>query len=318
MADAVTGTETARTNNMAAFHQRLQASGLSRWELADFLGIHPHELDRTELNDLRERPVKVVIELARRLDMHPADLIKELDEVLANPRTIASDPLAPTGPPLPEPGTAADAMTLLSALAHAPYPLTAAELARTLSLGLTRVHAALDHIAAHPELGGPMALRRIPPQTYTLTPRVDILNAHQQSMIAYPRFPHGILAVEQADVLYAALAFGPLPAYTAYRDEHPYAEECLRQVGLIIRGPHGEVRVNDDVLFGLGYAAHDTSEYEDGWWVVDPPPAHPDGDTPLPPSRHRRAMRRHDNETSGSEAQDDYYGEHPRPPGRPR
>ncbi|WP_433249005.1 hypothetical protein ACQPYK_01565 [Streptosporangium sp. CA-135522] len=208
----MTGIETARANDMAAFSQRLQASGLSRWELADFLGIHPHELDRTELNDLRERPVKVVIELARRLDMHPADLINELDAVLVNPRTIASDPLAPIGPPPPEPGMAADAMTLLSALARAPYPLTAAELARTLSLGLARMHAALDHIAAHPELGGPMALRRIPPQTYTLTPRVDILNAHQQSMIAYPRFPHSILAVEQTDVLYAALAFGPLPA----------------------------------------------------------------------------------------------------------
>ncbi|MEV0589711.1 hypothetical protein [Nonomuraea sp. NPDC050310] len=41
-----------------------------------------------QLEYLADLPVMTIIELARRLDLHPADLIRELDSVLDNPRDL--------------------------------------------------------------------------------------------------------------------------------------------------------------------------------------------------------------------------------------
>jgi hypothetical protein len=69
------------------FSNRMRASTLSVWELGDLLGVHPHLLDRTETHiRLVEQPVRVIIELAARLDVHPADLVPGFDVVLANRR----------------------------------------------------------------------------------------------------------------------------------------------------------------------------------------------------------------------------------------
>ncbi|WP_043632146.1 hypothetical protein [Nonomuraea candida] len=68
------------------FHERLRASGLSLWELGDLLGIHPHQLHTIHPDEPADRPVHVLINLARRLDLHPADLMPTLDAVLGNQR----------------------------------------------------------------------------------------------------------------------------------------------------------------------------------------------------------------------------------------
>lgn len=51
--------------------RRPHNAGMSAWELADLLGVH--EADIT-LDHLPNLPLRVVLELARRLDLHPADL----------------------------------------------------------------------------------------------------------------------------------------------------------------------------------------------------------------------------------------------------
>lgn len=64
------------------FGQRLRARGLSPWELGDLLSVHPHQLNQIEAAGLStERPIAVLLELARRLDLHPADLVADLDTV---------------------------------------------------------------------------------------------------------------------------------------------------------------------------------------------------------------------------------------------
>jgi hypothetical protein len=63
--------------------ERLRDAGLSAWELGDLLGIHPH-LVRGPDPLLTGRPVQVLIEIARRLDSHPADLVPELEPLLSH------------------------------------------------------------------------------------------------------------------------------------------------------------------------------------------------------------------------------------------
>ncbi len=98
---------------------RLRDAGLSAWELGDLLGIHPHLVSGPH-PPLTGRPVQALIEIARRLDIHPADLVPELDPLLACHRQPPGD----TGH-----GRRADALTVLTALATARAPLTAGQLA---------------------------------------------------------------------------------------------------------------------------------------------------------------------------------------------
>jgi len=104
-----------------AFTLRMLASGLSRWELADLLGLHPHELDLADRTvSMNGQPVRVVAELAARLDMHPADLAGALEPVLGNRRAL------PGGLAAGENGAddvAADAVVVLTALATISVPL---------------------------------------------------------------------------------------------------------------------------------------------------------------------------------------------------
>ncbi len=171
----------------AWFTQRLRASGLSPWELGDLLGIHPHQLAHINTAGLStQRPIAVLIELSRQLDMHPADLIADLDGVLTNRRLPdnrrygddhGDDRRAE------QLDGEADTLVLLAALAHARTPLSVDDLARTLGWALERVEAALGHAHHHPGLAGPMTLRRVPPETFTLTPRLDVLTAGPQHAI---------------------------------------------------------------------------------------------------------------------------------------
>jgi len=100
--------------NRDLLNQRLQASTLSLWELGDLLGIHPHHLHSHDTaGGLADQPVRVLIDLARQLDMHPADLVPGLEPVLANRRE----------PPNDEQDTEPD-HDALTALAATSVPLT--------------------------------------------------------------------------------------------------------------------------------------------------------------------------------------------------
>lgn len=143
------------------FQIRLQMGALTIWELGDLLGIHPHLLHTMQLEYLDRLPIKVIIELAHRLDMHPADIVADLDSILDNPCNLE--------PHMPRQQTgelADDAHALLAALAHAAVPLLIDDIATALQWSLERTYAALDHARAHPELAGPHTIERISPETY--------------------------------------------------------------------------------------------------------------------------------------------------------
>jgi hypothetical protein len=199
------------------FRQRLAASGLSARELADLAGIHPHLLSSPP--DLDHQPVHVLIQLARALQLQPADLHPGL-----------------TTTPARHPGASSadrDAVTLLTALAWARTPLTPADLATALDWPLAHTATVLEHAAARPHLGGPLMLRRVPPHAYTTTPRTGILTDRQQQDLASAATPRDTLTPDQATVLVAVVAFGPLPRYASYRETCPHTEHTLKQAGLI-------------------------------------------------------------------------------------
>jgi hypothetical protein len=83
----------------SVFSQRVRAAGLSLWELGDLLGIHPHYLHPTT-ERFDSLPISVLVDLARRLDMHPADLVPELNSVLSNNRRTPQPEAAGDGPVL--------------------------------------------------------------------------------------------------------------------------------------------------------------------------------------------------------------------------
>ena len=229
------------------FSQRVVAAGLSRWELGDLLGIHPHCLHRST-ERIAGLPISLLLELARKLDMHPADLVPELDSVLANGRRIRS--------PAASGARDADALVVLTALAHTTGPLTVDDLATALDWSLHRVTAALGHTEDPPGLGGPVALRRTEPGTYTVTARLDQLTPDQLGRLGQAQLHRHPLTAEQAHVLLASLALSGDPQdYLDERDAHPAAERDLKRAGLLHteNGPH-RPRVQPDVWFSLRYS----------------------------------------------------------------
>ena len=161
--------------------ERLRDAGLSPWELGDLLGIHPHLIgDPQPL--LTARPVQVLIEIARRLDIHPADLVPELEPLLSHRRQALGEALGGQD-------GRADALTVLTALATARAPLSADQLARALGWQLPRTAAAIAAAHDNPDLGGSLALRRVPPETWTVTPRLDVLARRSAAPCATPPAP---------------------------------------------------------------------------------------------------------------------------------
>ncbi|MDN5750253.1 MAG: hypothetical protein L0H64_17370 [Pseudonocardia sp.] len=246
------------------FGQRLRASGLSPWELGDLLGVHPHQLDQIEATGLStERTIAVLLELARRLDLHPADLVADLDAVLTNRRR----PDGTRGDDLhnddrghhhgaEQSDRGADARVLLTVLAHARTPLSIDELAGALGWLLGRVHEALSYAHQHPAMAGPMMLRRVPPETFTLAPRLDILTVEQQQAVQTITGRTSFLAEEEAIVLLGALAYGhDGPRYATFRDteSHRHAHAALERAGILSIDHTHRVNVDDDVLYSLRY-----------------------------------------------------------------
>jgi len=227
------------------YRQRVAASGLSTRELGDLAGIHPHLLSGPALGG---QPARALAELARALQMHPADLYPGLAGVTGHPRHRDADPGA-------APGVREDALALLTALAYARAPLAAGDLAAALDWPLHRVTAALGRAREDPGLGGPMMLRRVPPHAWALSPRPGTLSPRQQDAITSAARAAQLLTGEQATVLLAALAFGQTPRYASFREAHPHAEHTLKETGLLrsAAGPH-RAAVSSDVRFSLRHA----------------------------------------------------------------
>ncbi|QCW79037.1 hypothetical protein EQG64_21800 [Streptomyces sp. S6] len=154
--------------------RRLHNAGMSAWELADLLGVQEHDIT---MDALPNQPLHVILELARRLDFHPADLTPYAEAVYRLPRYRDAQQ------PPEDPGPDADAVTVLNALAHAGRPLTADYLAESLRWTYDRTADALAHVWDRPELGGPYALRRTAPHHFTVSPRTDVLTDRQMNWL---------------------------------------------------------------------------------------------------------------------------------------
>lgn len=198
---------------MATFliHHRIAQCGATVREIADLLGIHPHHLDGDSFRHLPGLPTRVLVELARRLDLHLADLVPDLNAVLTHPRQ------AP-GPAREEaPGVQEDAGLVLAALAHAGTPLHTYALYSTLEWPQHRLQAALDHLQDHPGLAEPMALRRTGAHTFALGVRMDVLTAEQRAALDSAGGRTHPIGEKDAAVLAALLGFGPAPQGRAWK-----------------------------------------------------------------------------------------------------
>ncbi|MFF5205855.1 hypothetical protein [Streptosporangium sp. NPDC000396] len=236
--------------NRRAFLQRVEQAGLSLWELGDLLGIHPHHLHTSDVPGLTALPVRVIIDLARRLDLHPADLIEELDPPTPARSTTTADTTADTA----RPNLDIDALTVLTALATTSSPLTADELAAALRWTLDEVTTALGHAHAHPALAGPVALRRVPPDGWTISARLDVLTDGQRRALADNVRYRAPLTDEEANILLAASVLRGHGEYGSWRQDHLDAEQALKDSGLLHsqNGPH-RVSLDDDVRFSLDH-----------------------------------------------------------------
>ncbi|GAA4609708.1 hypothetical protein BJY16_007463 [Actinoplanes octamycinicus] len=226
--------------NRELLYARAAACGLSLWELGDLLGIHPHHLHRNDnTDDLSSLPVKVIIELARRLDLHPGDLIPDLEP-------------APAAPVTGRDQHDHDALTTLTALATTSVPLTTDALATALSWTLDRTTDALQRAVAYPHLGGPVALRRVQPSTWTVSARRDVLTTQQHDDLANVAHFHHDLTTGEATALLAAHAFGNHPDYATWREDHLDDEQSLKTSGLLHVGNDPDrAHPTEDVEFSL-------------------------------------------------------------------
>ncbi|MFE3450931.1 hypothetical protein ACFXJ8_18570 [Nonomuraea sp. NPDC059194] len=138
------------------------------------------------------------------------------------------------------------------ALAYASYPLTIGQLARALDWPGPRTHQALQTLNHNPAIAGPMALRRVPPGSYTLTPRLDHLSRQQHTQITTLRPRFSMFARSQAAALHTVISHDHQHDHAA----HPLRDaaiERLREAGLI----HGDfdrgepLHASDDVLYSL-------------------------------------------------------------------
>ncbi|MFD7258405.1 hypothetical protein [Streptomyces sp. NPDC059874] len=221
--------------------RRLLAAGMTAWQLADLLGVHEHQTDLDELPDL---PVHVLLELARRLDIHPADLLTGSDELFERPRHREITDRRPAG-------ADRDALTVITALAHADSPLTADTLALALSWTRHRLDAALDYARAHPNVGGALVVRRVPPDAFTATPRLDMLRPDQVDGLAERKNPRpsvrGCIQPAEAEVLLRVWVDGGIDTNDAAQRQ---ALEDLAAAEMVTRGDIVD-QLHDNVAYSL-------------------------------------------------------------------
>ncbi|MER6778574.1 MULTISPECIES: hypothetical protein [unclassified Streptomyces] len=214
---------------------------MTGWQLADLLGVQEHQID---LEELPELPVRVLLELTRRLDMNRADLMPGADELFERPRQRQVIDRRPAR-------ANHDALTVITVLAYAYGRRTADVLAAALSWNRHRLDAALDHLRTHPNVGGPLVLRHIPPDAYTVTPRLDC-SPHTRSTPslegtnAHPA-ARGPIQPAEAEVLLRVWVDGGIDTTDAAQRQ---ALEDLAAAEMVTRGDIID-RFHDNVLDSL-------------------------------------------------------------------
>lgn len=188
--------------------------------------------------------MRVLLELARRLDIHPGDLMTGSDELFERPRQrqVRDRRSADAD---------RDALTVITALEYADGPLTADALALALIWTRHRIDAALDYARVHPDVGGALVLREIPAEGYTATQRLDVLAPHQADAIAgrknlRPDIRGPIQPVE-AEILLRVWVDGGVDTNNAAQRQ---ALEDLVAADMVARGDIID-RFHDNVLYSL-------------------------------------------------------------------
>ncbi|MFF2194255.1 hypothetical protein [Streptomyces sp. NPDC058157] len=111
--------------------------------------------------------------------------------------------------------------------------------------------SALDHARAHPDTGGVLALRHVPPNAYTVTPRLDVLAPHQVDALTGRKNPHpeirGPIQPAEAEVLLRVWVDGAIDTNDAAQR---HALEELAAADMVTRGDIID-RFHDNVLYSL-------------------------------------------------------------------
>jgi hypothetical protein len=148
-------------------------------------------------------------------------------------------------------------LAVLTALATAPAPLTADQLAQALGWQLHRVAAAIAAAYSNPVSSARSRCAVSRPKPGPSNPGSTILTKAQRRALRDTTAPRPILEEDKARVLLAALAAGQSPAYAELRSQPgwTYAETALKETGLLYtdNGPH-RVHLSDDVKFSLRYS----------------------------------------------------------------
>ncbi|WP_150236376.1 hypothetical protein [Nocardiopsis quinghaiensis] len=242
--------------------ERLRIGGITSWEIADLLGVHPHQLERDDLDRrrtsdedrLRALPVAALVQLCQRLDLHPGDLLGELDELCSSRRR------APGGAKGEPPGDAVqDARTMVAALLHAGVPLSVEEAAGALGWDFPRARAAVEHLQAHTDLADPYALRRVGAETYTLTSRTDLLTPGQRAALdSVVVAVGGTLPQTHVRALEALLAGSSLNGH----DDATIAD--LIKLGLVTGSVEEGLALGPEVLYSLTPCGEETGSSDSG------------------------------------------------------
>lgn len=228
---------------------RLRSGPVTGGELAHLLGVHFTEMNDTYLPGLS---VTTLIELARQIDMHPADLVPELDTVLGL-RRLPERPADDTDQDQ-EHDVRQDAAVVLAALSAARGPLTPGALADALTWTLERIHDALDLAAAEPDLAAPLGLHRHVGGSYTLTTRLDLLTGVQHDRLDDRADMDAFeFTAAHTAVLLAAIGSGRTERYAPWREKYRSEHAELLGAGLLlpIPGDPDQFDVHPDVLYSL-------------------------------------------------------------------
>ena len=209
--------------NPEQLQRRVEASGVTYWELAKLLGVHAHQVNGLTSTALSRLPVRLLLALAERLDLDPAELI------------IGLGPQRSADPPQ-------DAEQIANALAHASGPLTASRLAQVLGWTLERAEQALEQVRARPEVTGPFALRSVPGEGYVLEPRLDRLDHDQIAGLRRAETDLASGTVRRLQLLHRAQEQGVDPS------EVPAG---FVEQELVVIGADGRARLHEDVALAL-------------------------------------------------------------------
>ncbi|WP_327135414.1 hypothetical protein OG311_37455 [Streptomyces sp. NBC_01343] len=213
---------------------------MTGWQLADLLGVHEHQID---LEELPELPVRVLLELARRLDMNPADLMPGADELFERPRQRQVVDRRPAR-------ANHDALTVITALAYAYGRRTTDALAAAV-LEPSPPRRGPRPPSDPPQCRRPARLASHPARRVHRHPAPRLLAPHQVDALAGRTNAHpaarGPIQPAEAEVLLRVWVDGGIDTTDAAQRQ---ALEDLAAAEMVTRGDIID-RFHDNVLYSL-------------------------------------------------------------------